>query len=132
MSLRHKLDPEAQHRAAAMAGALAAQGLIDPASILNQIVTAARRAAPQADPSGLRMRLHHTLADSQAATARTRAATARAIAATLAPLLDRRAPGPALLAAADAADPQGVLTRLERIAIAEQEILRRLRPAARR
>jgi hypothetical protein len=129
MSQPHRLDPPAQHRAAARAGELAARGLVDGPELLEAIRQAARLAAPACDPAGLAMRLAHRYADAHAAILRAREAARRRIAFALAPLLDRRAPGPALLEAADAADPHGALSPLERRAIAEEAILRRLRQA---
>lgn len=130
----HPLDPPAQHHAAGRAGHLAAQGLVDGPPLLAAIVQAAQAAhaaAPRADPSGLAMRLHHRFADAAADTARARAAASRAIGFALAPLLDRRAPGEALLAAAHEADPACVLTAGERTALVEDAILRRLRAVRR-
>jgi hypothetical protein len=129
MSHRHPLDPPAQHRAAARAGELAARGLVDGPALLDAIRHAATVAAPACDPAGLAMRLAHRYADAEAATRTAREATRRRIAFALPPLLDRRAPGPALLAAADDADPAGLLAPLERRAIVEEAILRRLRHA---
>jgi hypothetical protein len=129
MSHRHPLDPPAQHHAAQRAGMLAAQNLVEGPALLDAIRRAARLAAPGCDPAGLSMRLAHRYADAHAATLRAREAARRRIAFALAPLLDRRAPGPALLEAADAADPHGALSPLERRAIAEEAILRRLRQA---
>ena len=129
MSHRHPLDPPAQHQAAARAGELAARGLVDGPALLDAIRHAARRAAPICDPAGLSMRLAHRYADAEAATRAAREAMRRRIAFTVAPLLDSRAPGPALLQAADAADPHGALSPLERRTIVEEAILRRLRQA---
>ena len=120
-------DPAPQHRAANRAGRLAAQGLIDGPAVLAEIIAAARQAAPAIDAGGLAMRLHHRFADARDDTSRHRAAARGRIAAELAPLLDRRAPGATLLAAAHAADPADVLLARERIALVEQQILRRLR-----
>ncbi len=132
MSHLHPLDPPAQHRAAIRAGRLAARGLVEGPPLLRAIQGAARAAAPRCDPSGLSMRLAHRYADAHLATLEAREAARRCIAAALAPLLDRRAPGPALLEAADAADPHDALTPLERRHIAEDAILRRLRAASAR
>lgn len=129
MSHLHRLDPPAQHQAAARAGELDARGLVDGPPLLEAIRRAARQAAPGCDPAGLSMRLAHRYADAQAATRTAREAARRRIAFAVAPLLDRRAPGPALLAAADEADPAGLLAPLERRAIVEEAILRRLRQA---
>ncbi len=129
MSHLHPFDPPAQHRAAIRAGNLAARGLVDGPPLLRAIQHEARKAAPRCNPSGLAMRLAHRYADAHFATLEAHAAARRRVAAALAPLLDRRAPGPALLEAADEADPQNLLTPLERRHITEDAILRRLRSA---
>lgn len=131
MSHLHPLDPPAQHMAAMRAGTLAARGVVDGPALLAAIARAARRAAPGCDPRGLAMRLAHRFADAQAAEAMARAAAQRQVAWALVPLLDRRAPGPALLEAAAAADADGVLSDAERRALAEAAIRRRLRAVRR-
>ena len=127
MSGRHRLDPTAQHRAAALAGMLAARGLVDGPKLLDAIGRMARAAAPGCDRSGLAMRLAHGFADAHAATVLARDVAGRRLAAALWPLLERRAPAAALLAAAEAADPEGVLSDSERRAQVEAAIRRILR-----
>ncbi len=127
MSHIHPLDPPAPHRAAGRLGRLAAMGLFDAAPVLETVIDAARRMAPAADPAGLAMRLRHRYADALEDARRAREATIRRLECRLAPLLDRRAPGEALLAAAHAADPACDLTARERTFLVEQAILRRLR-----
>ena len=120
-------DPAAQHRAAAEAGMMAALGLVEGAPLLRAIRRAAIAAAPGRDRLGLAMRLAHTFEDAQAAARLGRALAGRRIAAALAPLLEARAPGEALLRAAAGADPDGVLTDGERRRLVEAVIRRRLR-----
>ncbi len=120
-------DPAPQLHAAAVAGRLAAAGLVEGPPLLAAIRRAAFRAAPGLDRRGLAMRLAHRFADSHHAALLARAAARRRIAFALAPLLEARAPGPALLEAAHAADPDGALTPRERRDEAEAAILRHLR-----
>lgn len=126
--MSHPLDPPAQLRAAAIAGRLAAAGLVEGPPLLAAIRRAALRAAPAVDRRGLAMRLAHGFADAHHAALLAREAACRRIAWALAPLLHARAPAAALLAAADAADPDHALTARERRAEAEAAIRRHLRP----
>lgn len=125
--MSHPRDPEAQHRAAAIAGRLAAAGLVEGPPLLAAIRRAAFRAAPGVDRRGLAMRLAHRFADAHHAARLARAAARRRIAFALAPLLAARLPGPALLQAADEADPEAALTPHERRNEAEAAIRRHLR-----
>jgi hypothetical protein len=125
--MRHPLDPPAQHRAAALLGRLAAQGLIDTNEALPALLDAAFRAAPFVDRSGLRARLAHRLADSRAAWESARRRAAFAIRSALTPLIAARAPRAALFAAADEADRARALLPRERRAIATALVARALR-----
>jgi hypothetical protein len=120
------LDPPAQHRAAAIAGRLAAAGLVEGPPLLAAIRRAAFRAAPMVNRRGLAMRLAHRFADSHHAQL-ARAAARRRIAHALAPLLEARATAQALRRAAHEADPAEALTPREREAEAEAAIARHLR-----
>ena len=131
MSARHRLDPAAQHRAAGLAGMLAARGLVDGPKLLDAIGRMARAAAPGCDRSGLAMRLAHGFADAHAATVLARDIARQRLGAALWPLLERRAPAAALLAAAEAGDPDGVLSDAERHDVVEAAIRRKLREGAR-
>lgn len=128
MSHRHRLDPAAQHQAAAKAGLLAARELVEGPPLLAAIRRMARAAAPGCDPAGLSMRLAHRYADAHAATLLARDAARRRLVVALWPLLEDRAPGAALLAVADAADGEGVLSDGERRDLVESAIRRHLRP----
>jgi hypothetical protein len=121
-----RLDPARQHQAAAIAGRLAAAGQVDGPEVLAAIVAAARQAAPRTDPAGLATRLAHRFHDARIEAGRARERARARIAWAIAPLLDRRAPGEALLEAADEADPEAALAPAERRAIIEQAILRTL------
>ena len=125
----HRLDPPTQHRAAMLAGGLAARGLVDGPPLLDAIRRAAWQAAPGCDRRGLAMRLAHCYADARAATLDARAQARRRVAHALAPLLAGRAPGAALLAAADGADAEAALSPDERRAEAAEAIRRYLRRA---
>ena len=131
MSQLHRLDPAAQHRAAALAGVLAARGLVDGPALLAAIRRMAHAAAPCCDPSGLAMRLAHGYADAHDATVLARAAARRRLGAALWPLLERRAAAAVLLVAADDADADGVLSADERHALVAVAIQRRLRGGGR-
>ena len=120
-------DPPGPRRAAVMAGAMVARGEADGPALLAAIRRAAFAAAPGLDRRGLAMRLAHAYGDSLRATRLARAVAERQVAAALRPLLDARAPGPALLAAAAAADADGVLREDERAALVEAAIRARLR-----
>ena len=124
---RRTLDPPAQHRAAALLGRLAAQGLIDSNEALPALLDAAFQAAPSVDRSGLRARLAHRLADSRAAWESARRRAAFAIRSALAPLIAARAQRAALFAAADDADRSEALLPRERRAIATALFARALR-----
>jgi hypothetical protein len=125
--MRHPLDPPAQHRAAALLGRLAAQGLIDTNEALPALLDAAFCAAPSVDRSGLRARLAHRLADSRAAWEAARSRAAFAIHSALAPLIAARASRAALFAAADEVDRAQALLPRERRAIATALVARALR-----
>lgn len=127
MSHLHRLDPAVQHQAAAQAGVLAARGLVEGPPLLAAIQRMARAAAPGCDPSGLTMRLAHRYADAQADALWARDVARRQVVAALGPLLARRAPGSEILAAADAADGDGVLSAGERRDLAAAAIRRHLR-----
>jgi len=127
MSQPHRMDPPAQHRAAQVAGVLAARGVVEGPPLLLAIQRAAREAAPGVDPRGLAMRLSHRYADALADTLAARDATRGRVLAALAPLLDGRAVAPALLAAADTVEGAGALSHDERRALVAAAILRRLR-----
>ncbi len=126
------IDPPTQHRAASLAGTLAAEGRIDGAEVLAAIQHAGRAAAPGADAAGLCMRLAHRFHDARRAAARARWQARARIAWALAPLLAARAPGEALIAAADAADPAQALSQAERRHEVETAILRTLHRSRRR
>jgi len=127
MSQPHRMDPPAQHRAAQVAGVLAARGVVEGPPLLLAIQRAAREAAPGVDPRGLAMRLSHRYGDALADTLAARDATRGRVLAALAPLLDGRAVAPALLAAADTVEGAGALSHDERRALVAAAILRRLR-----
>jgi len=127
MSQPHRMDPPAQHRAAQVAGVLAARGVVEGPQLLLAIQRAARAAAPGVDPRGLAMRLAHRYGDALADTLAARDAARVRVLAALAPLLDSRAAAPTLLAAADAVEAAGALSHAERHALVAAAILRRLR-----
>jgi hypothetical protein len=122
----NRLDPPRQHRAAEIAGRLAAAGQVDGKEVLDAIVAAARRAAPRTDPMGLATRLAHRFHDARIEAGRARDRARARVTWAITPLLDRRAPGEALLEAADEADTEAALAPAERRAIIEQAILRTL------
>ncbi len=125
--MSHKHDPAPQLRAAAIAGRLAAAGLVEGPPLLAAIRRAAHRAAPAQDRRGLAMRLAHAFADSHHAAQLARETARRRIAFALAPLLAARAPAHALRQAAHEADPAEALSPREREAEAEAAIARHLR-----
>ena len=93
---------------------------------------ATRAKANAPDPrAGLAMRLAHGYADARHGTLLARDVARRRLAAALWPLLERRAAGADLLAAADAADADFALSAAERHALVEAAIRRRLRGAGR-
>lgn len=120
--------PPVQHQAAHRAGILAAEDRIDPAELLPDLLAAARRAAPALDPSGLRARLAHVMADSEAAHRRARARAALSVRRAAADALALRLPRAAVLRQADAADPASLLSQSEREAIVLAALLRQLEP----
>lgn len=66
--MKHRLDPPTQHRAAEMLGRMEANGQLPPgeaAKTMGAIFRAAREAAPNVNPSGLRMRLIHSARDAK-------------------------------------------------------------------
>lgn len=110
--------PPAQQRAAEIAARLHVEGALDGTELLPDLLRAARKAAPHLDPAGLRMKIAHVLADNIYAmeTARFRAWTAtrwKIASAVNAGLVARR-PKLDILAAVDAADPEGLLSEDER------------------
>ena len=111
------LDPPDQHRAAGLAGAMAARGQAEGPPLLAAIRRAAFAAAPGLDRRGLAMRLAHSYADSFRATRLAHDAAERRVGAALRPLLAARAPAAALRAAAAAADRDGALDPAAREAL---------------
>ena len=92
--------PAAQMRAAVACGRLTALGLVEGPPLLRAIYRAARAAAPNLDPMGLRMRLVHTARDAASATQMERNAAENAIWRALKPALEARANTSQLLAIA--------------------------------
>ena len=109
-----------QLRAAAVAGQLVAQGLLAEAEILPPIIAS----APPGQPARAAILSRFTAARDAMQAERRRAAWR--IRSTLAPLLEARAAGTTLLAAAAGADRGQALLRHERRQIAEQLIRRAL------
>jgi hypothetical protein len=97
--------PQAQMHAARVCGRLSALGLAEGPPLLKHIYRAARKASPDLDPSGLKMRLVWSAREGQQAVQRERAEAENAIWRALQPALARRAPGPELLAVAQAQNP---------------------------
>lgn len=134
--MSHAHDPQARHapdqhapeqfRAAAIAGRLAAAGLVEGPPLLAAIRRAAFRAAPTVNRRGLAMRLAHRFADSHHEAQLAREAARRRIAHALAPLLHARAPIPALRQAVAEADPHFALSAREQEAEAQAAIARHL------
>jgi hypothetical protein len=124
---RHPLDPEGPHRAAPLLGRLVATGLMARQEALDALLQAPadRRLAR----IGLDMRLTHALDDAARAHERQRARTERAVRRALTAPLAARQPREALLAAADAADPDGDLLPRERRALVREEVAWTLRAA---
>jgi hypothetical protein len=119
--------PAPQLRAAAVAGRLHAEGLLDATELLPDLLAAARSAAPHLDPAGLRMRLAHAMADSATAHAAARGRAARDVARAVEDALAARRPRARILAAAESADPEQVLSIDEREEIIQAGLRRALR-----
>lgn len=65
---RHTSDPKAQHEAAERLGRMVADGQLSEesaAQVMGEIVRVAQEQAPNADASGLRMRLVHSATDAR-------------------------------------------------------------------
>lgn len=118
------IPPEPQRRAAAFAGRLAAQGLLDPEEALPALVLAAG-AGP-----GLALVLRQALLAAAATEAACRDAAARRVCAALAPLLRAGCGRARLLDAAARADPERHLRAPERLALVETLVSRALRHRA--
>ena len=119
--------PEAQQRAAAVAGRLHAEGLLDATELLPALIAAAHAAAPHLDPLGLRTRLAHIIADSASAHAAARGRAARFVARAVEDALAARLPRARILATAEAADRELVLSDDERDEIVQAGLRRALR-----
>jgi len=126
---RHPLDPEGPHRAAPLFGRLVASGLMARQEALDALLHVP--ADPRLSRSGLDTRLTYALDDAARAHERRRARTERAVRRALAAPLAARAPRETLLAAADAADPDGDLLPRERLAVVKDEVAWTLRAARR-
>lgn len=128
---RHPLDPPGPHRAAPVLGRLVADGLLPRDWALDALMhAAARLRTPGACAVGLRCRLTWKLDDAAWAHGLLRERVARAVRrAVVAPVL-ARAPRAALLARADAADPDGVLRPRDRLALVETEVAWAIRTGA--
>lgn len=118
-----------QMHAAARAGRLAAQGLLDETEILPALLLAL---PPDARRAAQALTLLRVLRQSRAATTEARRHAAARVRHALAPLLAARAGRARLLAAAAAADPQALLLAHERRALAEALVRRALGPRRRR
>lgn len=125
---RHPLDPEAPHRAVPLFGRLVASGLLDRSEALHALLHAPIHT--QVSRSGLQARLTHALDDATRAHARRRNATEHRLCRAVAAPLRARMPRAALLAAADAADPDQDLLPRERRALVEAEVAWALRTGA--
>jgi hypothetical protein len=115
-----------QLRAAAVAGQLVAQGLLAEAEVLPPIIAE----APAGEPARAAILARFTAARDAMQAERGR--TAWRIRTALAPLIEARAAGSALLAAAFGADRGQALLARERRRIAEQLIRRALAESRRR
>lgn len=122
MTFRHPLDPQTQWDAAATCGKLVAQGVLDVADIVPQLIEAAVRAGYAGDLSGLQSRLTwHVRANEQHWQQR-RGQTRWRITQAIAPQLETRAPSAAILAEAQAindADGSPLLPREVRDSVAQ-------------
>ena len=125
---RHPLDPDAPHRAVPLFGRLVASGLLDRSEALQALLHAPTD--NQVSRSGLQARLTHALDDATRAHARRRGITEHRLRRAVAAPLLARMPRAALLAAADAADPDEDLLPRERRALVEAEVAWAVRTAA--
>jgi len=124
---RHPLDPEAPHRAVPLFGRLVASGLLDRSEALHALLHAPTN---QVSRSGLQARLTHALDDATRAHERRRNATERQLRRAVAAPLLARMPRAALLAAANAADPNADLLPRERRALVKAEVAWAIRTGA--
>lgn len=125
---RHPLDPEAPHRAVPLFGRLVASGLLGRSEALHALLHAPVNTA--VSRSGLQARLTHALDDATRTHARRRHASEYQVRRAIAAPLLARMPRAALLAAADAADPDHDLLPRERRALVEAEVAWALRTGA--
>lgn len=106
MAVPHKSDPPIQWAAAASCGKLVAQGLVEIRDIVQALIDAAKEDAWQGDLSGLQARLTWQVTDTADHWCRVRDRTEYLIRNALGPLIEARAAGADILAAAHAVNEQ--------------------------
>lgn len=125
---RHPLDPEAPYRAVPLFACLVASGLLDRSEALDALLSTPDDG--RVSRSGLQSRLVHALDDATRANELRRSGVERQVRRAVAAPLLARVPRAALLAAADAADPDGHLLPRERRALVEAEVAWAIRTGA--
>jgi len=124
--MRHFLDPRNMHVFAETLGTIEALGLLRPGEASAEIVAAVERLPPIVivDRSGLRARLHHSMADTAAATRVRRDEDERAVRAAVVAAVAGNKPAVVVKAAAEGA--RGCLAIHEAHEIALDQAFREL------